>query len=419
MMGRPVYFPGDLVFAKVKGYPPWPARVTAGPSNNGRFAIFFYGTFEKAFLKSIDIFPFNTENKDKFATPTNVKRKGYTEGLYQIENTPDIVDLADIDHSQPVKKLAAKVDDRASVPQSRTKGQKRSQSHSDIDGAEDEAVKTPDICSPSTVSRAGRVSRPCHKLNDSRNTGSESVGKAAEKIIEDPRKVWVKLKASGDLVEINLNRDKPDQWENNTQKIQWELGTARNALKFREMVQSGKFIPAEVLKKVEGQTDLTEEETEIYRKAAELDKRRRKITWLKTEATLVGLDHSIKMALSSTNPQINKVCDLLSEVLLIDLQRLMLLKQPDIVTTVRKLRKYVGPLDQSGYTESDKNSIKNGVSMIVARSQACITKFTLLFSNSRNLPDFHELFEDEVAKFRAKVHGWEENKVLSLTEELK
>ena len=162
-----------------------------------------------------------------------------------------------------VAAAAAKVDDRASVPQSRTKGQKRSQSHSDIDGAEDEAVKTPDICSPSTVSRAGRVSRPCHKLNDSRNTGSESVGKAAEKIIEDPRKVWVKLKASGDLVEINLNRDKPDQWENNTQKIQWELGTARNALKFREMVQSGKFIPAEVLKKVEGQTGLTEEETEI------------------------------------------------------------------------------------------------------------------------------------------------------------
>lgn len=79
----------------------------------------------------------------------------------------------------------------------------------------------------------------------------------------------------------------------------------------------------------------------------------------------------------------------------------------------------MGPLDQSGYTESDKNSIKNGVSMIVARSQACITKFTLLFSNSRNLQDFHELFEDEVAKFRAKVHGWEENKVLSLTEELK
>ena len=31
----------------------------------------------------------------------------------------------------------------------------------------------------------------------------------ADKIIEEPRKVWVKLVASGDLVEINLDRDKP------------------------------------------------------------------------------------------------------------------------------------------------------------------------------------------------------------------
>ena len=87
-------------------------------------------------------------------------------------------------------------------------------------------------------------------------------------------------------------------------------------------------------------------------------------------------------------------------------------------SVLRKLRKYVGPLDQTGYTESEKTSIKNGVSMIVTRSQACIAKFTLLFSNSRK-QDFHELFEEEVAKFRAKVHGWEENKVLSLTEEPK
>ena len=35
----------------------------------------------------------------------------------------------------------------------------------------------------------------------------------ADKIIEEPRKVWVKLVASGDLVEINLDRDKPARWE--------------------------------------------------------------------------------------------------------------------------------------------------------------------------------------------------------------
>ena len=28
-MGKGKFEPGDLIFGKVKGYPPWPARVTA------------------------------------------------------------------------------------------------------------------------------------------------------------------------------------------------------------------------------------------------------------------------------------------------------------------------------------------------------------------------------------------------------
>ena len=82
------YTPGDLVFAKVKGYPPWPARVTGIASNN-RYKVFFYGTHEIANIKNEDIWIFSPDNKAKFA-PKNMKRKGYPEGLDQIENTPEI-----------------------------------------------------------------------------------------------------------------------------------------------------------------------------------------------------------------------------------------------------------------------------------------------------------------------------------------
>jgi len=87
-MSRPAkYIPGDLVFAKVKGYPPWPARVTSVKSS--RYKIFFYGTLETATLKREDIWPYNQENEDKFA-PKNLKRKWYSEGLDQIKNSPEI-----------------------------------------------------------------------------------------------------------------------------------------------------------------------------------------------------------------------------------------------------------------------------------------------------------------------------------------
>ncbi|XP_015516540.1 PC4 and SFRS1-interacting protein [Neodiprion pinetum] len=80
------FIAGDKVFAKVRGYPPWPAKVesvTDANTKNAKYNVYFYGTGETAVCKVEELFAY-ADNKAKFGKP--LKRKFFHEGLQELED---------------------------------------------------------------------------------------------------------------------------------------------------------------------------------------------------------------------------------------------------------------------------------------------------------------------------------------------
>eukprot|EP00092_Neocalanus_flemingeri_P102541 GFUD01131168.1.p1 GENE.GFUD01131168.1~~GFUD01131168.1.p1 ORF type:complete len:334 (+),score=86.29 GFUD01131168.1:74-1075(+) len=84
-----LYQVGDLVYAKVRGHIPWPAKVTMR-TGDGKYHVFFYGTYEAG----RGILPGNVwdfmDNREKFGK--NKPSKIYKKALWEITNTPETVE---------------------------------------------------------------------------------------------------------------------------------------------------------------------------------------------------------------------------------------------------------------------------------------------------------------------------------------
>ncbi|EUB56457.1 Cytosolic carboxypeptidase [Echinococcus granulosus] len=81
--------PGDRVFAKMKGFPFWPARVDPLPPHvelpKGKVPVFFYGTHQVSFLNPKNLVSFD-DHKDAYG-----KRKVLIKAMIEIESDPEIL----------------------------------------------------------------------------------------------------------------------------------------------------------------------------------------------------------------------------------------------------------------------------------------------------------------------------------------
>jgi hypothetical protein len=87
----------------------------------------------------------------------------------------------------------------------------------------------------------------------------------------------VRVKATGDTIELDLDKERPSRFDSKEAEIQWERATAKNALLFKEKVESGELIPEEVRRMIEEKTHRTPEEEEILKREKILATRKEKV----------------------------------------------------------------------------------------------------------------------------------------------
>ncbi|VDK85679.1 unnamed protein product [Onchocerca ochengi] len=107
---------GTVVWAKMKGFPPWPAKIMQSSEKMdgipaGRYSVLFYGTHETAIMKKNDLFDYHA-----YRTEYEVQRKikGFTEALQEAREAAGCIEPSLTSPKIPEVCLSAAVGKNAS-----------------------------------------------------------------------------------------------------------------------------------------------------------------------------------------------------------------------------------------------------------------------------------------------------------------
>ncbi|KAH8363008.1 hypothetical protein KR084_004380 [Drosophila pseudotakahashii] len=413
------YSIGDLVFAKVKGYPPWPAKITKS-NNNKKYNVYFYGTGETANIKLEDLFPY-ADNKERFATEKIMKRAKFIDAIEQIESAMRGEDSAPIDLPGAEEAAAppAGADSTDAVMNEEPKE------------AKDEPAAPPAAAAEKPKKSGNRKSKapPRHVVGDSEVGGGDAKSSSASESAPPPAKRRVPTEGLGanhapaapattsgkksakkskptaavtpiqkrarpinnirdnmlmvymptaKCLGIDINYNKPDIFENATAEEAWVEKSRTEAMELKLKLESGQLEPETMPERIVVEPSRNEiPKLEALRFIEELIEHE---DALFMERDFIQLSQQLRECLGLRRANVGKCLEILEQFKEVELTKLMLLRNPECVDIMRRLRRYVGNLELWKMDLSDEVEFKEKAQIIRKVSSGIYDGFKGLFN---------------------------------------
>lgn len=416
---------GDLVFAKVKGYPPWPAKITR--IDKTKYNVYFYGTGETASIKLEDLFPYEA-SKEKFATEKIMKRKGFKEAMIQIESalsgedpSPLSFDVAAVQSGVDelaAKELSMNTSEQVSFGDSLVCSNSTMLDvtvNSKVDDSMYEADKSVTLQTPNNKSiRDGKsiaIPKPSKKLAGSVVAASSptvmATGNGAQKQVSEEKSPAYQQPPLQESMENQEADPKELVVSRSGRKIKMKRfldgdeddgALTGPPAKKKTLISS---LPKE--KKVSGnKQQILGKKLDSFDKGSVHDER---MYLLSLEKEFADLNMEIKASVKLASADPERCYKLMEEYEKLKVTKTMLKKNPNCVETMKRLRKYVGNAKEWKMNEEEKLQFDAQAKQIRQKADQIYNQFKAICQAPENTGPFWEWFNKEVEKFeKATCH---------------